>query len=162
VGSILLKPAHTTTDEEWRETLALNLDSAFYAVRAAVQPMRRNGGAILLHATAAARVGLVNHEAIAAAKAGVMGLARAAAATYARFSIRVNCIAPGLVQTPLAARITGNEASRKASEAMHPLGRLGEAADVAAAGAWLLDPASSWVTGQVIGVDGGLADLRGR
>jgi NAD(P)-dependent dehydrogenase (short-subunit alcohol dehydrogenase family) len=161
-GSILLKPAHITSDEEWAETLAQNLTSAFGAVRAAAKTMRKNGGSVVLMSTAAARVGLTNHEAIAAAKAGVEGLARSAAATYAPRGIRVNVVAPGLVVTPMSERIVANEASRKASEGMHPLGRLGEPEDVASAIAWLLDPAQSWVTGQVLGVDGGLGAVRPR
>jgi NAD(P)-dependent dehydrogenase (short-subunit alcohol dehydrogenase family) len=162
VGSILLKPAHLTSDEEWHATMAVNLHSAFYVTRAAARSMQRAGGSIVLVSTCAARVGLPNHEAIAAAKAGLEGLARSAAATYAPRQIRINVVAPGLVNTPLAARITGNEAALKASVAMHPLGRIGEPDDVASAIAWLLDPAQGWVTGQTIGVDGGLASLRGR
>jgi len=89
-------------------------------------------------------------------------LALAAAATYARYNIRVNCVAPGLTRTPLAAPITKNEASLKASAAMHPLGRIGEPNEVASAIAWLLDPEQKWVTGQVIGVDGGLSSIQAR
>lgn len=162
VGSILLKPAHLTSEEEYRQTIALNLDSSFALVRAAARPLTKTNGSLVLLSTAAAQTGLMNHEAIAAAKAGVEGLARSAAATYAKQGVRVNVVAPGLVDTPLAARITGNAASLKASEAMHPLGRIGRAEDVASAIAWLLDPAQSWVTGQVLSVDGGLAHLRGR
>ena len=122
--------------------------------------MRGEGGSIVLLSTAAASVGLPNHEAIAAAKGGVEGLARSAASTYARYGIRVNCVAPGLVETPLAAGLLANDRARAASEALHPLGRVGTPDDVAAAIDWLVDPASSWVSGQVIGVDGGLAALR--
>jgi NAD(P)-dependent dehydrogenase (short-subunit alcohol dehydrogenase family) len=162
VGSILLKPVHLTTDEEFDTTVLLNLRTAFAVTRAAAKAMTPTGGAIVLMSSVAATIGLTNHEAIAAAKAGVEGLVRSAAATYAPRGIRVNAVAPGLVRTPLAARITGNEASLKASVAMHPLGRVGEPADVAAAICWLLDPATTWVTGQVIGVDGGLGRVRAR
>jgi NAD(P)-dependent dehydrogenase (short-subunit alcohol dehydrogenase family) len=161
VGSMLLKSAHATSDEEWRETIAANLDSAFAAVRAGGKVMR-GGGSIVLISSTAARVGLANHEAIAAAKAGVIGLGLAAAATYARKEIRVNVVAPGLVETPMSAGITSSPMMRKASEGMHPLGRLGQPGDVARAIVWLLDPANDWVTGQVIGVDGGLATVRGK
>jgi NAD(P)-dependent dehydrogenase (short-subunit alcohol dehydrogenase family) len=161
VGSLLLKPAHLTTETEWEATLAVNLGSAFATVRASTRAMKQ-GGSIVLVSSAAARVGLANHEAIAAAKAGVIGLALSAAATYAPRGIRVNCVAPGLVRTPLTSRITENEAALKGSLAMHALGRIGEASDVASAMEWLLDPAQAWVTGQVIGVDGGLASLRPR
>jgi 3-oxoacyl-[acyl-carrier protein] reductase len=161
VGSLLLKPAHLTNEAEWAATVAANLTSAFAAVRAAAKAMK-GGGSVVLVASAAARVGLANHEAIAAAKAGVIGLTLSAAASYAARGIRVNCVAPGLVRTPLTARITSNEASLKGSAAMHALGRVGEPADVAAAMEWLLDPANAWVTGQVIGVDGGLGTVRAR
>jgi NAD(P)-dependent dehydrogenase (short-subunit alcohol dehydrogenase family) len=111
-------------------------------------------------ASAAARTGLPNHEAIAAAKGGVIGLALSAAATYAKANIRFNVVAPGLVKTGATARITESPAGSKTSLGMHPLGRFGEPEDIAAAIHWLLDPTQSWITGQVIGVDGGLADLK--
>jgi NAD(P)-dependent dehydrogenase (short-subunit alcohol dehydrogenase family) len=161
VGSLLLKPAHITSSEEWGETVALNLTSAFAAVRAAGRSMRE-GGSVVLMSSAAARVGLPNHEAIAAAKAGVIGLTLSAAATYAPKGIRVNALAPGLVRTPLTARITDSEPALKASTALHALGRVGEPDEVAGAIEWLLDPAQSWITGQVLGVDGGLATVRAR
>ena len=161
VGSLLLKPAHITSSEEWGETVAQNLTSAFAAVRAAGRSMRE-GGSVVLMSSAAARVGLPNHEAIAAAKAGVIGLTLSAAATYAPKGIRVNALAPGLVRTPLTARITGSEPALKASTALHALGRVGEPEEVAGAIEWLLDPAQSWITGQVLGVDGGLATVRSK
>lgn len=163
VGSILLKPAHLTSVDEFMETLALNLHTAFYAVKSASRAMMKTGGSIVLCSSAVARTGLTNHEAIAAAKAGIVGLVQSAAATYANRNIRINCVAPGLVETPLSARITSNEAGRKQSEAMHALGRLGTPEDVAEAICWLLDrERSGWVTGQVIGVDGGLGTVRPR
>ena len=162
VGSLLLKPAHLTTLEEWNAVLATNLTSAFATVRAAARAMMGHGGSIALVSSAAARVGLANHEAIAAAKAGVTGLTLAAAASYASHGIRVNCVAPGLVRTPLTARLTASAAALKTSSAMHPLGRVGEPEEVASALAWLLDPAQSWLTGQILGVDGGLATVRTR
>ncbi len=161
-GSLLLKPAHLTTEREFRDTVELSLTTAFSAVRAGAKAMMRTGGSIVLCATAAARTGLPNHEAIAAAKGGVMALALSAAASYAGRNIRVNCVAPGLVETPLTARITQNESALKASQAMHALGRIGHPEDVASAIAWLVNPENSWVTGQVIGVDGGLGTLRSR
>jgi NAD(P)-dependent dehydrogenase (short-subunit alcohol dehydrogenase family) len=162
VGSIILKPAHLTTDAELEETLSLNTRTAFYTVRAAAKAMMNAGGSIVLASTVAATIGLMNHEAIATAKGAVNGLALSAAATYAPRNIRVNAVAPGLVKTPLAAKITGNELALKASTAMHPLGRVGEPDDVAACVAWLLDPATTWVTGQVIGIDGGLGRVKAK
>jgi NAD(P)-dependent dehydrogenase (short-subunit alcohol dehydrogenase family) len=162
VGSMLLKPAHRTTSDELRETLAIHVGSSFGAVQAAAKYLKKEGGAVVLVSSAAARVGLPNHEAIAAAKGAVEGLMLSAAATYAPYGVRFNAVAPGLVKTALTKRITDVEAQRKASEAMHPLGRLGEADEVASAMAWLLDPEQTWITGQVLGVDGGLANVRSR
>lgn len=163
VGSLLLKPAHITTDEEWAGVLAANLNSSFYVLRSAANRMMRSGGgSIVLLASAVAQRGMINHEAIAAAKAGVVGLAQSAAATYARYNLRVNCVAPGLTRTPLTESLTRHEASLKASAALHPLGRIGEPEEVASAIRWFLDPQQSWVTGQVIAVDGGLGSVQAR
>lgn len=165
VGSLLLKPAHSTSESDWLSTISVNLTSAFAVVRGGAKAMMQGdqaGGSIVLVSSAAARLGLANHEAIAAAKAGVIGLTMSAAATYAPRGIRVNCIAPGLVRTPMTARLTENEASLKVSTAMHAIGRIGEPEDVAASLQWLLSPQQSWITGQVIGVDGGLATVRSR
>ena len=159
VGSIVLKPAHLTREEEFHTTIAQNLTTAFATVRSAARTMT-DGGSVVLMSTAAARHGLQNHEAIAAAKGGVISMARSAAATYASRGLRVNVVAPGLVRTPMASRITSSAAAEQASASMHALGRIGEIEDVAPALVWLLGPESSWVTGQEIGVDGGLATLR--
>lgn len=161
-GSLLLKPAHLTTADEWQATLAANLTTAFASVRAAGRLLKAEGGSVVLVSSAAARIGLPNHEAIAAAKAGIGGLVLSASATYARARIRFNAVAPGLVRTPLASAITSNELATRASIGMHPLGRLGEPEDVARAIGFLLDPSNDWITGQVLGVDGGLADLKAR
>ena len=160
VGSVLIKPAHLTTAEEWGDTVHTNLTSAFAVVRAAVRPLRSSGGSIVLVSTAAAAMGLPNHEAIAAAKGGIDALVRSSAATYGSSGIRVNAVAPGLTETPLTERITGNDKARESSRAMHVLGRLGRPEDVAASIDWLLSDEASWVTGQTLGVDGGLGSVR--
>ena len=160
VGSVLLKPAHLTSPAEWGDTMATNLTSAFATIRAGQKALRDEGGSIVLMSTAAARLGLPNHEAIAAAKAGVIGLMQSAAATYAARHIRVNAVAPGLVKTPLTERIWSNQKSADFSRSMHASGRLGEPGDVASLICWLLQPENDWVTGQVFGVDGGLGTLR--
>lgn len=156
IGSVLLKPAHLTSDEEWNQTLTTNLFSAFSVVRGAARAMRQTGGSVVLVSTAATRLGLPNHEAIAAAKAGIEGLTRSAAATYASAGIRFNAVAPGLVRSNMTRRLWETPAAAETSLQMHALGRLGEPLDVARLMAFLLDPQNNWITGQVIGVDGGL------
>jgi NAD(P)-dependent dehydrogenase (short-subunit alcohol dehydrogenase family) len=164
IGSVVLKPAHLTSDDEFRQTVETNLFTAFAAVRAGAKLLREGGtgGSLILFASAAAEVGIQNHEAIAAAKGGVIGLARSAAATYAPANIRVNVISPGLIRTEMTRRIWEQPASAAASTAMHALGRLGEPAQVASLAAWLLEPAQDFITGQVIGVDGGLGHVLAR
>ena len=161
-GSILLRPAHLTSQSDYAETITANLTTAFATVRAAKSVFKREGGSVVLISSAAATLGMGNHEAIAAAKAGVEGLARSAAATYASSGIRFNVVSPGLVETPLTEALTQRESARKLSESLHPLGRLGQAADIARAIAWFLEPEQSWVTGQVLGVDGGLGRVQPR
>jgi 3-oxoacyl-[acyl-carrier protein] reductase len=159
IGSILLKPAHSTTDDEFRQVVETNLFTAFATVRAGSKLLREGGGSIILFASAAAEIGIQNHEAIAAAKAGVIGLARAAAASYAPQNIRVNVVSPGLVRTEMTRRIWENPASEAASRQLHALGRLGEPEQVASLVNWLLEEENDWITGQVIGIDGGLGHL---
>lgn len=158
-GSLLLKSAHLTSKDQYQSVIDASLTTAFATVRAAGKHMTK-GGSVVLISSAAAMEGLANHEAIAAAKAGILGLTLSAAATYAGQNLRINAVAPGLTETPLTASLTGNETSRKFSEAMHALGRLGKAEDVARAIVFLLDPANSWITGQVLAVDGGLSRVR--
>lgn len=161
VGSILIKPAHLTKLDEWQRVIDLNLNSAFYGLKSAVVPMQaQGGGSIVLISSVAAQTGMPNHEAIAAAKSGVNGLVLAAAASYAPKSIRVNAVAPGLVDTPLAAPLLGSEQAREMSAKMHPLGKVGRAANVGSLIAWLVSPDADWVTGQIWSVDGGMAHVR--
>lgn len=159
VGSILLKPAHLTSEAEFASVLSVNLTSAFLVLRTAAK-MIPQGGSLVLFSSAAGRIGLANHEAIAAAKAGIIGLTLSAAATYAARGLRVNCVAPGLVQTPLSEKITSSPAAEAFSRSLHPLGRLGTPHDVSKIAALLLSEDASWITGQVFGVDGGLGTLK--
>ncbi len=161
-GSVVLKPAHLTTPDDYEGVIATNLTTAFALVRAAAPKMRKEGGSIVLVSTAAVATGLANHEAVAAAKGGVEGLVRSAAATYGARGVRVNGVAPGLVVTQQTQKLVDNERQADASRSMHVLDRFGQPEDVARAIAWLVDPANDWVTGQVLGVDGGLGRVRTR
>ena len=158
-GSLLLKPAHSTSKEQYQQVIDASLTSAFATIRAAGKHLT-NGGSVVLISSAAAMEGLANHEAIAAAKAGIIGLTLSAAATYAGNNLRVNTVAPGLTETPMTSHLVNNDMSRKISEAMHALGRIGKAEDIARAIAFLLGPQNNWITGQVLAVDGGLSRVR--
>ena len=159
IGSLLLKPAHLTSRDDYDAILATNLTTSFGIVRAATTSLFSTGGSIVLTASAAAKIGIANHEAITTAKAGVMGLIQSAAASYAPRKIRINGVAPGLVETPLSAPLLNTPAGRLGSEHMHPLGRIGNTCEIARSIAWLLSPEQSWITGQTLAVDGGLASL---
>ena len=158
VGSFCLKPLHQTTQKEFEEVMKINTTSSFCILKHALSTMEK--GSIVLSSSTAALIGLAHHEAISAAKAAVIGLMRSAAAFAAAKGIRINAVAPGLTRTPLAQSITGNEVALKTSTAFHPLGRIAEPEDVAAAILWLLSDESSFVTADVIAVDGGLSSIK--
>ena len=157
-GSLILKPAHKCTEEEFYNTIDTNLKSSFAVTRAAGELLK--DCSIVLMSTAAASVGLANHELIASAKSGVEGLARSAAKTYARKNLRFNTISPGMVETPLTSSITSNDIIRKASEKMHALQRIGKPRDIANMIKFLINPENNWITGQNFIVDGGLSSTK--
>ncbi|NDD58281.1 MAG: SDR family oxidoreductase [Chlamydiae bacterium] len=161
IGSFFIKPLHMTSVSEFKEVLQTNLISSFTILKSACHLLsEQKKGSIVLCSSTAALAGLSNHEAISAAKGAIASMVRSAAASYASKGVRVNAVAPGLTRTPLAHSITSSEISLKASTAFHPIGRIGEASDVANAIEWLLNENSSWITGDVIAVDGGLSSLR--
>lgn len=157
-GSILLKPAHKTTNKEFDHTINQNLKSSFSVVRAA--GLLLNNASVVLMSSAAASIGFKNHEAIAAAKAGIEGLARSAAATYSNANLRFNVIAPSLIDTPLTTGITSSPLALKASEKMHPLGRIGTPLDLIKMIDLLLDKENNWITGNVFHIDGGITRVK--
>lgn len=161
IGSIPLKPLARTTAADLLDAFRLNALIPALAVREAAPALAEGRGAVVLFSSVAARAGFPNHAAIAAAKAAVEGLTVALAAELAPH-VRVNCIAPSLTRTPLAAPLTRNPAMAEAIAKQHPIPRLGEPDDPAALAAFLLSDQAGWITGQVIGVDGGRATLRGK
>lgn len=158
-GSLLLKSAHTTSQEQYQAVIDSSLTTSFATVRAAGMHMK-SGGSVVLISSAAALVGIANHEAISAAKAGIVGLAQSAASTYANLNLRFNVVAPGMTDTPLTTHLVSNTLALNASKAMHALNRIGTPEDIARAIVFLLDPKNNWITGQVFAVDGGLSRVR--
>ena len=157
-GSLILKPAHKCSEEDFYQTIDTNLKTSFSVTRAAGEHLK--DCSIVLMSTAAASIGLANHELIAAAKCGVEGLVRSAAKTYARKNLRFNTVAPGMVETPLTSSITSNEIVRKASEKMHTLQRIGKPKDISNMIKFLINPENNWITGQNFIVDGGLSSTK--
>lgn len=162
VGSTLIAPLHRTTATQIREVLRVNLDSALYVLQAWVEALRVAGqpGAAVLVSSVVARIGVANHEAIAAAKGGIEALVRSAAATYAPFGLRINAVAPGMTETPMTAGMLRVEAMREGAGKQYPLGGVQTAAQVADAMAWLLSDHATRITGQVLAVDGGFTSVR--
>lgn len=160
VGSTLIAPLARTRAEAFRELMRVNLDSAFFTLQAWVAARAGQPGAAVFASSVVARIGVANHEAIAAAKGGVEALVRAAAATHAAQGLRINAVAPGMTETPMTAGMLKLPAMREAAARQYPLGGVQAAGDVAAVMAWLLGPEAARLTGQVIAVDGGFTTIR--
>jgi NAD(P)-dependent dehydrogenase (short-subunit alcohol dehydrogenase family) len=158
VGSIDLKPLRMVTEADMNKCMKLNLYSAIEAIKGFQESLKKNKGSIVLFSTVAAQRGFTNHTIIASAKAAVEGLTVTLAAEFAP-NIRVNCIAPSLSKSKIAEPMLKNPAIAEGIAKAHPLKRLGEGKDSAALAKFLITEESSWVTGQIIAVDGGRSKL---
>jgi NAD(P)-dependent dehydrogenase (short-subunit alcohol dehydrogenase family) len=160
VGSTLIAPLHRTRTDAYREVMRVNLDSAVFMLQARIAALQGGRGAAVFASSVVARIGVANHEAIAAAKGGVEALARSAAATYAAQGLRINAVAPGLTETPMTAGMLKMPAMREGAARQYPLGGVQTADQVAEVMAWLLGDGAARLTGQVIAVDGGFTTVR--
>ena len=158
VGSIDLKPFRMVTEADMNKCMKLNLYSAIEAIKGFQEILKKNKGSVVLFSTVAAQRGFTNHTIIASAKAAVEGLTVTLAAEFAP-NIRVNCVAPSLSKSKIAEPMLKNPAIAEGIAKAHPLKRLGEGKDSAALARFLITEDSSWVTGQVIAVDGGRSKL---
>jgi NAD(P)-dependent dehydrogenase (short-subunit alcohol dehydrogenase family) len=158
IGSIDLKPIKRVTESDMNQCMKLNLYSAIEAIQSFQDTLKKNNGSIVLFSSVAAQKGFTNHTIIASAKAAIEGLTVTLAAELAP-SIRVNCIAPSLTDSKISQSMLKSEVVSEALAKAHPLKRLGEGNDSASLAKFLLSEESSWMTGQIIGVDGGRSTL---
>ncbi len=159
-GSINLRSFRSLKPEVFREDFELNVVGAIKTLQASLAGLKKNGNSsVLLFSTVAVAQGMHAHASIAASKGAIEGLTRTLAAEFSPHT-RVNCLAPALTDTPLTEKFFGDPAKAKAMGEMYPLGRTGTVKDLTSAGIFLLDGESSWITGQVWGVDGGMSSIR--
>ena len=160
-GSINLKPFRSLKPDDFLQDFNVNVMGAINILKAIMRPLKQSEGlaSVVLFSTVAVNQGMPFHTSVASAKGAVEGLTRSLAAEWAP-NIRVNCVAPSLTDTPLAEKLLSNEDKKASAGQRHPLKRIGEVSDIAAAATYLLSDDSSWVTGQIFPVDGGMSTLR--
>lgn len=159
-GTINLKPFNRLTEEDFLVDFKVNLLGAVKVIQGNIQKLKNSDSAsILLFSSVAANQGMPFHTSVSASKAAIEGFAKSLAAELAP-QIRVNVIAPSITNTPLASKLLSNEDKVAKSGERHPLKRVGQPSDIAAAAEYLISEKSSWVTGQVMAVDGGMSSLR--
>ena len=158
VGSIDLKPLKLTKRSDFMQSFNLNLISATEIIKALAENLKKNKGSVVLFSTVAIKQGFPNHAIVASAKGAVEGLTISLAAEFAP-NIRVNCIAPSLTNSKIAECLLKNEKMAEGIAKMHPLKRIGNGEDSSSMAKFLLSDESSWITGQVIGVDGGRSSV---
>ncbi len=160
-GTINLKPFQSLKEKDFQRDFGLNVLGAVNVIQACLSKLKKaEGASIVLFSTVAVKVGMTYHASIAAAKGAVEGLGRSLAAELASKRVRVNIIAPSLTETPLAQGLLSTDEKRKAANDRHPLGRIGNPEDIASMVSYLVSDESSWMTGQVLGIDGGISTLK--
>lgn len=160
-GTINLKPFHRLPMDVFKQDMEINVMGAIKVLQAAFKAMKSaNGASVVLFSTVAAKLGMNFHSSIATAKGAIEGLGKSLAAEWAVHGIRVNILAPSLTATPLAEKLLATPEKQEASNKRHPIGRFGQPEDLAHMTALLLSDHGSWVTGQVIGIDGGVGNLK--
>ncbi len=159
-GSIVLKPFHRIKPQDFLADYQLQVTGAVRTIQACLPALKKgNFPSVVLFSTVAVQSGLPFHSLVSASKGAIEGLTRALAAELAP-TIKVNCIAPSLTDTPMAATLLNTEEKRQANAQRHPLRRIGETSDIAHMAEFLLSEKSTWITGQVMHVDGGISRLK--
>ena len=158
VGSIVLKPLRMIKEDEFNQCMKLNCYSALEIVKGYQDTLKKNKGSVVLFSTVAIKQGFPNHAIVASAKGAVEGLTVSLAAEFAP-NIRVNCIAPSLTNSKISEFLLKNEKIAEGIAKMHPLKRIGDGSDSSSMAKFLLSNESSWITGQIIGVDGGRSSV---
>ena len=158
VGSIELKPINLVTKKDYLKGLELNLFPIVEIIKKYKDNLKKNKASIVVFSTVAVKQGFPNHSIISPIKAALEGLTVSLAAELAP-NVRINCIAPSLSNSKMAGRILGNAKIAEGIAKQHPLKRVGEGMDSAALAKFLLSEESSWITGQIIGVDGGRSNI---
>lgn len=160
-GTINLKPFHRISIADFQQELEVNFLGAVRVLQACMKGLKKSDqAAVVLYSTVAVQTGMGFHSGISSAKGAIEGLTRSLAAEWAPSHIRVNAIAPSLTDTPLASALLSTEEKKEASGKRHPLGRIGTSEDIAASTVFLLSPQSSWMTGQILHLDGGMSSLK--
>ncbi len=161
VGNINLKPFARIQADELTKDFQLNVVGAAMVIQQALKSLKNSAGAsIVLISSVAAKTGMGFHTSTAAAKGALEGFAVALAAELANQNIRVNVVAPSLTDTPMAEKFLNTTEKKEAAAKRHPIGRFGTPTDISSAIAFLLSDKSSWITGQVLAIDGGMSSLR--